>query len=101
MQKPDKIYIHNTNLLYALAEQCQIGTVRECFVVSQLSVNHLVEYGKTTGDFKIDGHITIEVGGEKKSFEQIADIPDSYIFADNMEYPIGKKLPIWLAGLTY
>lgn len=101
MQKPDKIYIHNTNLLYALAEQCQIGTVRECFVVSQLSVNHLVEYGKTTGDFKIDGHITIEVGGERKSFEQIADIPDSYIFADNMEYPIGKKLPIWLAGLTY
>jgi hypothetical protein len=101
MQKPDKIYIHNTNMLYAFTEQCQIGTVRECFVVNQLSALHTVEYGKNTGDFKIDGNITFEVGGEKKSFDQIADVPDSYILADNMEYPVGKKLPIWIVGLTY
>lgn len=101
MQKPDKIFIHNPNLLYALAENCQIGTIRECFVVNQLSVNHTVEYGKTVGDFKIDGSTTFEVGGERKSFNQIADVPDSYILADNMEYPVGKKLPLWIIGLTY
>ena len=32
---------------------------------------------------------------------QIADIPDSYILADMMEHPIGKKLPLWIVGLTY
>ncbi len=101
MQKPDKIYLHNTNLLYALSEQCRIGTVRECFVVSQISKCHTVEYGKATGDFKVDGHVTFEVGGDKKSFEQIADVPDSYILADNMEYPVGKKLPLWIVGMVY
>lgn len=101
MQKPDKIFIHNPNMLYALGENCPIGTIRECFVVNQLSVNHNVEYGKTTGDFKVDGKITFEVGGEGKSFDQIADIPNSFILADSMEYPIGKKLPIWLVGMTY
>lgn len=101
LQKPDKIYLHNPNLFYALGQRNQIGTIRECFFVNQLSVKHAVEYGKEQGDFKIDGRITIEVGGQDKTFNQIADIPDSYIFADMMEYPVGKKLPLWLAGMTY
>lgn len=47
MQKPDKIYLQNPNLLYAIASApVQIGTARETFVVNQLSVNHNVEYGK-------------------------------------------------------
>ena len=101
MQKPDKVYMHNPNLLHALAHNARIGTVRECFVVNQLSVGHTVEYGKTTGDFRIDGRITFEVGGADKTFSQIADLPDSYVLADSIEYPIGKKLPLWLVGLTY
>ncbi len=101
MQKPDKIFLHNTNMLFALAQDSVIGTIRECFVVNQLAVNHTVEYGKSVGDFKIDGKITFEVGGHDKSFDQIANVPDSYILADSMEYPIGKKLPIWLVGMTY
>ena len=101
MQKPDKIHIHNPNMLYALGTQQNIGTIRECFVVNQLSVSHTVEYGKSQGDFLIDGKITFEVGGKDKTFDQIADISDSYILADNMEFPIGKKLPIWLVGLLY
>ncbi|MCR5393798.1 MAG: AAA family ATPase [Bacteroidales bacterium] len=101
MQKPDKIYIHNPNMLLALSDNCPVETLRECFVINQLSVNHTVEYGQSQGDFKIDGKITFEVGGEGKTFDQIADIPDSYILADSMEYPVGKKLPIWLVGLTY
>lgn len=101
MQKPDKIYLQNTNILYALSTQQNIGTIRECFVVNQLSKDHIVEYGKSQGDFKIDGKITIEVGGKDKSFDQIANMPNSYVLADSMEYPIGKKLPIWLVGLLY
>ena len=101
MQKPDKIYVHNPNILYALGSRENIGTVRECFFVNQLSKGHTVEYGKTSGDFLIDGRITVEVGGKDKSFEQIADIPHSYVFADYMEFPVGKKLPLWLAGFLY
>lgn len=101
MQRPDKIYIHNTNILFALSDDTKMGTVRECFAVNQLSVNHNVEYGKDQGDFLVDGKWRFEVGGHDKSFDQIADIPDSYVLADNLEYPIGKKLPLWLIGLTY
>ena len=101
MQKPDKIYIHNTNMLYALSSSQNIGTIRECFVVNQLQKSHRVEYGKTHGDFIIDGKYTLEVGGKDKSFSQIADIPDSYVLADNLDFPIGKKLPIWLMGFLY
>lgn len=101
MQRPDKIYIHNPNILYALSDNAKTGTVRECFAVNQLSASYGVEYGKDQGDFLVDGKWRFEVGGQDKSFAQIADIPDSFILADNMEYPIGKKLPLWLVGLTY
>lgn len=101
LQKPDKIYLHNPNLFFAFGQQNQIGTIMECFVVNQLSVGHGVEYGKQQGDFRIDGRITIEVGGHDKTFDQITDIPNSYVLADMMEYPIGKKLPLWLVGMLY
>ena len=101
LQKPDKIYLHDPNMFYALGFGEKIGTIRECFLINQLSVNHTVEYGKEQGDFIIDGNITIEVGGPDKTFVQVANIPNSYIFADGIELPVGKKLPLWMAGLVY
>lgn len=101
LQKPDKIYLHNPNMFYALGYGDKIGTIRECFFVNQISVNHTVEYGKAQGDFLIDGKITVEVGGKDKTFEQVADLPNSYILADRMEFAVGKKLPLWLAGMVY
>ena len=31
---------------------------------------------------------------------RIADLPDSFILADNLEFATGKKLPLWIVGLT-
>lgn len=102
MQKPDKIFIDNTNLLAALSDKGgDIGTLRETFAINQLSYSHQVEYGKTTGDFKIDGSTIIEIGGKDKTFQQIANIPNSYVFADNLEYPQGAKIPLWTLGFLY
>ena len=102
MQKPDKIYLQNPNLLYAVASApVQIGTVRETFAVNQLSVNHEVEYGKAQGDFVVDHKYIFEVGGADKTFKQIADLPDSFILADNIEFATGKKLPLWIVGMVY
>jgi len=102
MQKPDKIYLENPNLMYALAtDEVKIGTVRETFVVNQLSRDHVVEYGKAAGDFKVDGRHTLEVGGKSKTYEQIAGLPDSYILADDVETPVGHKIPIWAVGFLY
>lgn len=73
----------------------------ETFVVNQLAAKHVVEFGKQQGDFKIDGKYTIEVGGEDKDFSQIANVPNSYVLADNLETAIGHKLPIWVVGFLY
>ena len=102
MQKPDKIYLENANMIYALAaKDIKIGTVRETFVINQLKYQHEVEYGKQTGDFKVDSKYLFEVGGSDKTFKQIADIPQSYILADDIEFPYGNKLPIWAIGFLY
>lgn len=102
MQKPDKIFLDNPNMLYALAtEPVKIGTARECFTVNQLSVGHTVEYAKEQGDFKIDGRYTFEIGGKSKTFRQIAGVKDSFIFSDDLEMPRGNKLPLWLLGFLY
>lgn len=102
MQKPDKIYLENSNMLYALAiTNVAIGTVRETFAVNQLSYQHNVEYGKKQGDFRIDGQYTFEVGGADKNYDQIANLPNSYILADDIISPIANKLPLWMVGLLY
>lgn len=101
LQKPDKVFLDNPNLLYALCStEPKIGTVRECFTVNQLSYGHTVEY-HDQGDFKADSRWIFEVGGRRKSFNQIADIPDSYVLADDIEYPHGNKLPLWSVGFLY
>ena len=69
--------------------------------MNQLGYQHRIEYGKKNGDFKIDGNYVFEVGGATKNFDQVANIPDSYILADDIEWPVGNKLPLWLAGLLY
>lgn len=102
LQKPDKIYIDNPNMLYAWSTNpVKIGTVRETFVVNQLAAKHKVEFMKKQGDFFVDSKYTIEVGGEDKDFSQVANVPNSYILADNIETAIGHKLPIWAIGFLY
>ena len=48
-----------------------------------------------------NGKYVFEVGGATKNFDQVANITDSYILADDIEWPVGNKLPLWLAGLLY
>lgn len=102
LSKPDKVYLENPNIMYALAPtKVEIGTLREVFAVGSLSESHTVEYGKTQGDFKIDGRYTFEIGGRNKNFTQIAGVKDSYIFADDWDMPDGAKLPLWMLGFLY
>ncbi|MBR2486337.1 MAG: AAA family ATPase [Paludibacteraceae bacterium] len=101
MQKPDKIYLENCNLLHALSlTNVEVGTERETFFVNQLSYAHSVEYAKQ-GDFVIDRKYTIEVGGASKDGKQIANAENAFIAADDIEYALGNKIPLWLFGFLY
>ena len=102
LSKPDKVYLENPNILYALAPtKADIGTLRETFAIGSLSQAHSVEYGKAQGDFKVDAKYTFEIGGRSKKFSQIAGVKDSYIFADDWDMPDGAKLPLWMLGFLY
>ena len=101
MQKPDKILMENPNLCYILnLGQANEGTVRESFFCNQMAYRHSVEYTKPA-DFVIDGNVVVEVGGSSKDGGQIADRENAFLACDGIEYPYGRKLPLWLFGLTY
>jgi hypothetical protein len=53
------------------------------------------------GDFEVDGRWTFEIGGRKKGFSQIADLPDSYVVNDDVAIGRGNKIPLWLFGFLY
>ncbi len=101
MAKPEKIFLNNSNLLYALQPQyANIGTIRETFFNSQLSVMHKVELPQKA-DFIVDNKYIFEIGGKNKTQKQIIDIPNSFIVSDNIEYGYKNKIPLWLFGFLY
>jgi predicted AAA+ superfamily ATPase len=101
LQKPAKIYLENTNLIYLLAQQnANVGNVRETFFINQLNYKHSVTYAEQT-DFKIDDIYYFEIGGKNKTNKQIATLENSYIVADDIEYGYQNKIPLWLFGFMY
>ena len=100
LSSPEKIYCENTNLMYALTSDADIGTARETFFANQLMNGHVVTYPKK-GDFMVDDRWLFEVGGRGKGFSQIKDIPDSFVANDGVEVGIGNKIPLWLFGFLY
>lgn len=98
MNKPDKIYLHNTNIAYSFGERSvNIGSIRETFFLNQLAVNHTVSTAKK-GDFTVDDHYIFEIGGSNKDYKQIAGLKNSFIAADEMPIGFGNKVPLWLFG---
>lgn len=100
LHKPDKILLDNTNLMYALSFMINKGNERETFFNSQLHTNHSIKY-PSKGDFLVEDKYLFEVGGQKKSFDQIADIPDSFLAVDNTEIGHRNRIPLWMFGLLY
>lgn len=101
LQKPEKIFLNNTNLLYALSEtEPEIGTVREVYFNSQLKVNHKVSYSPTV-DFLVDQSVQFEIGGKNKSSKQIQNASNSWVVKDDLEFPVANHFPLWVFGFLY
>lgn len=101
LNKPEKIYLNNPNIAYLLADSnANTGNIRETFFMNQLQHIHNVEY-PVKGDFLVDETYTFEVGGKNKTTQQIAGIENAYVVADNIEIPVGNKIPLWMFGFLY
>ena len=100
LYKPDKIFLGNTNLMHVLCPLVNKGNERETLFCCQLQVNNDVQH-PLKGDFLVNDKYLFEVGGRKKSFEQIADVPNSFLAVDDTEVGHGNRIPLWLFGFTY
>jgi predicted AAA+ superfamily ATPase len=98
--KPEKLYLGNTNLIYALSEgKPEVGNLRETFFLSQMQVNQEV-YASKAADFLINGK-TFEVGGKNKNKKQIAEVKDAFVVKDDIEYGYENTIPLWHFGMGY
>ena len=98
--KTEKLYLDNTNLIYALSPQrADIGNVRETFFMNQLRVLSDVT-SSPVSDFLVGG-MTFEIGGRKKGQKQISEIDNGYIVKDDIESGYANVLPLWAFGLLY
>lgn len=109
LTKPDKILLENSNLMYAIADEVNRGTLRELFFVNQVRnastihprlIEDVVELSGR-GDFVVSGRYTFEIGGKGKDFKQINDMENSYVVADEIDVGFKNKLPLWLLGFMY
>ena len=90
----------NPNLMHVLCPRIDKGNERETFFYSQLRVANEVKYPKK-GDFLVNDKYLFEVGGSGKTFDQIADVPDSFLAVDDTEVGHGNRIPLWMFGLLY
>ena len=101
LQKPAKIYLENTNLMYVLSSfSANRGNVRETFFANQVGYKHKISFHEKT-DFLVDYTYAFEIGGKDKSKKQITGIENAYIVSDEIEYGYQNKIPIWLFGFLY
>ena len=97
---PEKVFLGNTNLMYALGGRVNEGAQRETFFLNQIgSVAEVVCPQK--GDFLVGHKYLFEVGGKGKTFEQIKDIADSYLAIDGIDVGGRNRIPLWMFGLLY
>lgn len=100
LTKPEKLYLHNTNLSFSYCDARETGSLREQFFANQVGFKYTLHY-PAQGDFIVNDTYTFEIGGTSKNFEQIKDIPNSYLAIDGLEIGNGNKIPLWLFGFLY
>ena len=102
LEKVEKIYINNTNQIYALNSVAveNKGTIRETFFANMFMTQGKITLPKK-GDFLFDNTYIFEVGGRNKNQKQIKNIENSFLALDGIEHGINNKIPLWLFGFMY
>lgn len=109
LTKPEKILLENSNLMYAITDEVNTGSLRELFFVNQVRnagtihpqlIESTVEVS-SRGDFIVKGKYTFEIGGKGKGFKQIRGVENGYVVADDIEAGFKNKLPLWMIGFMY
>jgi len=97
MKKPDRVYLHNTNLAFAIDPDNTGNTnLRQTFFYNQVGYQHTIK-SSTITDFLVDGQYHFSVGGKNKGVKT----ENCYAAADLIEVGEGNVIPLWLFGFLY
>lgn len=101
LTKPEKLYLNNPNLVYALGKQnAEIGTLRETFFANQMKHLHDIHLAEK-GDFLVDRTYTFEIGGKSKATKQLQGVDKGFVVRDDMEIGGLNIIPLYLFGFLY
>ena len=97
-QKPEKIYLDNPTLMYAMpTRDPDLGNLRETFFYNTLSTSGFDLAYTKQGDFRTDDYV-FEVGGQNKQNKQLAGQVNGYRVLDGIDVGYGNAIPLWLFG---
>jgi hypothetical protein len=97
LQKPEVVYLHNTNLLHIIApDNINNRNLRTTFFYNQVGYQHTVKSSKQF-DFRVNNQYEFIVGGKYTQ----AEGEDCYAAADMIETGEGNVIPLWLFGFLY
>lgn len=98
-KKPDRIYLQNTNLLYAISmAEPSIEALNETYFMNQVKKNHWVSSNGKKGEFLIDNNLTFKIGNNKRITN---NLNNTYIATHMEEVGEGNRIPLWLFGFMY
>lgn len=105
LRKPQKIFLHNTSLFYALqqcmGEQADPGNLRELYFTQALRDAGQTVYHSKQADFCTSDY-TFEIGGKNKTAKQIANLnTPAYLVKDDVLVASQRSLPFYYMGLLY
>lgn len=104
LRRPEKIFLNNTNLQYALEGHIQakvdLGSIRELFFIQSLQCAGLTPNHSKKGDYLVDDY-TFEVGGKSKTTQQIKGLKNAFLVQDDITLPTQKGRPLWCFGFLY
>ena len=97
LQKPDQVYLQNTNLLHIVApENINNRNLRLTFFYNQVGYHHKLS-SSLNDDFKLNDQYCFTVGGKYTR----AEGENSFAAADMIEIGEGNVIPLWLFGFLY
>ncbi|MDR1780252.1 MAG: AAA family ATPase [Tannerella sp.] len=97
-RKPSKVYLYNSNLMYAI-NQLPVNELDVCetFFCNQLLKDNRVNAGDKNATFRINGTHEFQVVSRMKGRNN----PDIYYAVDNIDIGNENVVPLWLFGFLY
>ncbi|MGQ1910393.1 AAA family ATPase [Marinifilum sp. RC60d5] len=100
-KKPNKVYLHNTNLLYAISpDNIDEETLRETFFYNQVEQGRLIT-STDMGHFMVDDKYSFYISDSSNNLDSKLRTENCFEAADMIERGEGNKIPLWLFGFLY